>query len=78
MKNNMFFKKEKSSKIWYLLCFLAIIITFFCYFFWQEKYYSFNKISSKLNFNNYKKSKDKEMKIASENLPTWDLSDLYS
>ena len=41
MKNNMFFKKEKSSKIWYLLCFLAIIITFFCYFFWQEKYYSF-------------------------------------
>ena len=78
MKNNMFFKKEKSSKIWYLLCFLAIIITFSCYFFWQEKYYSFNKISSKLNFNNYKKSKDKEMKIASENLPTWDLSDLYS
>lgn len=78
MKNNMFFKKEKSSKIWYLLCFLAIIITFFCYFFWQEKYYSFNKIFSKLNFNNYEKSKDKEMKIASENLPTWDLSDLYS
>ena len=78
MKNNMFFKKEKSSKIWYLLCFLAIIITFFCYFFWKEKYYSFNKMYSKLNFNNYKKSKDKEMKIASENLPTWDLSDLYS
>lgn len=77
MKNNMFFKKEKNTKIRYLI-FLLIFLTALSVVLFNQNYNIFDNIVNKIKSYNNKMEIKKMKKEELNNLPIWNLNDLYN